>query len=64
MSYTKDIEITTLTPSNVGGEVTTWAINATLPSGLTFETSNGTIWGTPGYNYERNHLHHLGQQFC
>ncbi|MDA8832969.1 putative Ig domain-containing protein, partial [Candidatus Poseidoniales archaeon] len=46
-TYTKDIEITTLTPSNVGGEVTTWAINATLPSGLTFETSNGTIWGTP-----------------
>ena len=46
-TYTKDIEITSLNPSNVGGEVTTWAINATLPSGLTFETSNGTIWGTP-----------------
>ena len=46
-TYTKDIEITSLIPSNVGGEVTTWAINATLPSGLTFETSNGTIWGTP-----------------
>ena len=27
--------------------VTSWAINATLPTGLTFETSNGTIWGTP-----------------
>ena len=39
--------ITTLNPTNVGGGVTTWAINATLPSGLTFETSNGTIWGTP-----------------
>ena len=46
-TYTKDIEIFTLNPTNVGGEVTTWAINATLPSGLTFETSNGTIWGTP-----------------
>jgi hypothetical protein len=46
-TYTKDVEITSLIPSNVGGEVTTWAINATLPSGLTFETSNGTIWGTP-----------------
>ncbi|MDA9829639.1 putative Ig domain-containing protein, partial [Candidatus Poseidoniaceae archaeon] len=46
-TYTKDIEIFTLIPSNAGGEVTTWAINATLPSGLTFETSNGTIWGTP-----------------
>ena len=25
----------------------TWAINATLPSGLSFGTSNGSIWGTP-----------------
>ncbi|MDG1551236.1 MAG: Ig domain-containing protein, partial [Candidatus Poseidoniaceae archaeon] len=46
-TYTKDVEITSLNPTNVGGEVTTWAINATLPSGLTFGTSNGTIWGTP-----------------
>ena len=46
-TYTKDILITTLNPTNVGGGVTTWAIDATLPSGLTFETSNGTIWGTP-----------------
>ncbi|MEE3084157.1 MAG: putative Ig domain-containing protein, partial [Candidatus Thermoplasmatota archaeon] len=29
------------------GEITSWAINASLPAGLTFETSNGTIWGTP-----------------
>ena len=33
--------------SNTGGEVTTWGINATLPSGLSFGTSNGSIWGTP-----------------
>ncbi|MDA8610547.1 putative Ig domain-containing protein, partial [Euryarchaeota archaeon] len=46
-TYTKDIEIFTLIPSNAGGEVTTWDISSTLPSGLTFETSNGTIWGTP-----------------
>ncbi|DAC17393.1 MAG TPA: hypothetical protein D7I01_04000, partial [Candidatus Poseidoniales archaeon] len=46
-TYTKGSTITTLNPTNVGGEVTTWAINATLPSGLTFGTSNGTIWGTP-----------------
>ena len=46
-TYTKDTLITTLNPTNVGGGVTTWAINATLPSGLTFGTSNGTIWGTP-----------------
>ena len=29
------------------GDILSWAINASLPSGLTFETSNGTIWGTP-----------------
>ena len=29
------------------GEITSWAINATLPAGLNFGTSNGTIWGTP-----------------
>ena len=46
-TYTNDTLITTLNPTNVGGGVTTWAINATLPSGLTFETSNGSIWGTP-----------------
>ena len=30
-----------------GGAVTSWAISPALPSGLTFGTSNGTIWGTP-----------------
>ena len=29
------------------GEILSWVINASLPSGLTFETSNGTVWGTP-----------------
>ena len=29
------------------GEITSWTINASLPAGLTFETNNGTIWGTP-----------------
>ena len=34
--------------TNTGGAVTTWAINNTnLPTGLTFSTSNGTIYGTP-----------------
>ena len=28
------------------GEFTSWAINASLRSGLTVGTSNGTIWGT------------------
>jgi hypothetical protein len=29
------------------GAITSWAISPTLPSGLSFGTSNGTIWGTP-----------------
>ncbi len=37
-----------LSPTVTGsGEFTSWVINASLPSGLTFGTSNGTIWGTP-----------------
>ncbi|MGB0152288.1 MAG: putative Ig domain-containing protein, partial [Candidatus Poseidoniaceae archaeon] len=44
---TKGITVSTVLASNTGGEVTTWGINATLPSGLSFGTSNGSIWGTP-----------------
>ncbi|MEC7112651.1 MAG: putative Ig domain-containing protein, partial [Candidatus Thermoplasmatota archaeon] len=29
------------------GTITSWAISPALPSGLSFGTSNGTIWGTP-----------------
>ena len=29
------------------GVITSWAINASLPSGLSFDTNNGTIDGTP-----------------
>ncbi|MGB0378290.1 MAG: putative Ig domain-containing protein, partial [Poseidonia sp.] len=32
------------------GEITSWAINATLPVGLNFGTNNGTIWGVPQVN--------------
>ena len=32
--------------TNTGGPVTTWAINASLPSGVSFGTNNGTIYGT------------------
>ena len=32
--------------TNTGGPVT-WAINASLPSGVSFGTNNGTIYGTP-----------------
>ena len=34
--------------TNTGGPVTSWAINSTnLPTGLTFSTTNGTVYGTP-----------------
>ena len=32
---------------NGPGEITSWELNATLPSGLNFGGNNGTIWGTP-----------------
>ena len=53
----------TLTSTATSGAVTSWAINATLPTGLTFETSNGTIWGTPSPDHRRCGVHRLGQQF-
>jgi len=46
-TYTKGNTVSTIVPSNTGGEVATWAINGTLPSGLSFGTTNGSIWGTP-----------------
>ena len=46
-TYTMDTTISPIVPSNTGGEVTTWAFNGTLPSRLSFGTSNGSIWGTP-----------------
>jgi predicted flap endonuclease-1-like 5' DNA nuclease len=33
--------------TNSGGVIDTWDVYPSLPSGLTFETSNGTISGTP-----------------
>jgi len=36
-----------IAPSNRGGVVVTWSIDRTLPAGLTFDTSSGTISGTP-----------------
>jgi len=37
-----------LTPNLVGaGNITSWEINGTLPTGLNFSSENGTIWGIP-----------------
>jgi alpha-tubulin suppressor-like RCC1 family protein len=39
--------MTTATPTNSGGAVTSWEISPSLPTGLSFGTTNGSIWGTP-----------------
>ena len=37
-----------LLPTLTGsGEITSWAINATLPAGIQFGANNGTFWGVP-----------------
>jgi hypothetical protein len=36
-----------ITPGNRGGVVVTWSIDRALPAGLTFDTGNGAISGTP-----------------
>ena len=46
-TLTNGTAMTTATATNTGGSVTSWSISPSLPTGLTFETSNGTIWGTP-----------------
>ena len=47
MTLQKGTTMTTNTPSVSGGTITSWEINATLPAGLNFGTTNGSIWGTP-----------------
>ncbi len=45
--YTVGTAISTLTPSNTGGAASSFSISATLPAGLSFNTSTGVISGTP-----------------
>jgi len=54
ISYASPVEISndrpldsTISPTNTGGAVTSWEISPSLPTGLTFGTTNGSIWGTP-----------------
>ena len=39
--------MTNVTPTYIGGTVLSWAISPSLPAGLTFNLSTGTIGGTP-----------------
>ena len=47
MTLEKGTAMTTNTPTYSGSTPSSWAINATLPSGLSFDTSTGAISGTP-----------------
>lgn len=46
-SYTANVPATTITPTIGGGATTGWSINPSLPAGLSFDTTNGSISGTP-----------------
>ena len=47
LELNKDTQMQTNTPTNQGGDVDTWSISPTLPNGLVFDTSTGSISGTP-----------------
>jgi uncharacterized repeat protein (TIGR01451 family) len=46
-TLTNNVAMTTVIPSSSGGTVTSWSISPALPAGLSFSTSNGSIFGTP-----------------
>lgn len=45
--YTANIQAQTVTPASTGGAVTSWSINPSLPAGLVFNATDGSISGTP-----------------
>ncbi|MBR63713.1 MAG: hypothetical protein CMC60_06740, partial [Flavobacteriaceae bacterium] len=46
-TLTKGTAMTTVTPSNSGGTVTSYSVSPSLPAGLSLDTSTGAISGTP-----------------
>ena len=46
-TFTNNTSISSINPANTGGEISSWSISPSLPSGLSFGTTNGSIWGTP-----------------
>ena len=47
LTLTKNVTMTTITPTANGGTITSWSVSPTLPVGLSFDTSTGAISGTP-----------------
>lgn len=47
ITFTAHIAARTFTPTAGGGAATSWSITPSLPAGLTFDTTAGTISGTP-----------------
>lgn len=45
--YVINTVITNWIPTNTGGAATSWSISPSLPAGLSFDTTTGTISGTP-----------------
>ena len=46
-TLTKGTAMTTVTPTSSGGTVTSWSVSPSLPAGLSLDSSNGAISGTP-----------------
>ena len=46
-TLTKGTAMTTVTPTNSGGTVTSYSVSPSLPAGLSLDTSTGAISGTP-----------------
>ena len=46
-TFTTNFTITAVAPTNTGGSVVTWSMTPSLPTGLSFNTTNGSISGTP-----------------
>lgn len=47
LSLATSVAMPTLTPTNTGGTIASWAIAPSLPTGLSLNTSTGVISGTP-----------------
>lgn len=47
LKFMKGVPVTAITPTNGGGPNVVWSIHPTLPPGLTFDISSGSIGGTP-----------------